>query len=232
MTTDTMLEAIAYDTRLDFPLHHKDDLVGAMTLRATVDFQGKLYDAGRGAELLPDFFFPIDSPDDFLTKVGELLIARGLAPWPSARVRTAPDQSVPTEPLESHLAEVIARIRVALCSPARDGLLPPDCVDAVDIVAHGLDFAGHPDGLSLWREALWGQRLVPEAVVAIEVLGEHVTAAAQRGEWAAITAICDCLDELLEPSLLATHHVGGIGRFQEPVTTDQQEGRDELRLHT
>lgn len=210
MTTDTELAAIAYDLGPSYPLTHKDDAVRAIAAHGTIEFRGKMYDAGWGAELLPAFFFPIGSPTEFLAKVGELLVARGLAPFPSESACATPAPTVPDEPPATHVAEVISRIQLALCSPTSDGVLPPDRVDALDIVAHGLAFAGHPDGLRLWREALWGQRLQPEAAETIEVMGEYVTAAAQRGEWAAITAICDCLDELLEPSLLGTRHVGGV----------------------
>lgn len=204
------VEAVAVNPLLQYPIREKAELLEALSHGFVVRFRDKAYDAAKNASLLPQFFFPINAPDDFTAKVGELLVARGLTPCPPRSMTTdRSDFRVSSEPPATRIEEVLARIEVALLSPVRDGFLPVERVDALDIIMHGLDFSSHSDGLELWREALWRQRLDGEARKAIMLMADYVTAAAQRGEWAAISAICDCLDDLLEPDLLASRHIGG-----------------------
>lgn len=67
--------------RLSYPLETKDEFIAQMArVRQRVNFRGRRYDVSSAAQLVPDFFFPVTSEADLLVKVGELLMARGLAP--------------------------------------------------------------------------------------------------------------------------------------------------------
>ena len=52
-----------------------------------------------------------------------------------------------------------SRSRVPPLPPPRGGRLDRETVEALDVVTHALVFVGHPHGLDLWRDALWGRRL-------------------------------------------------------------------------
>ncbi|TMQ14056.1 MAG: hypothetical protein E6J91_16535 [Deltaproteobacteria bacterium] len=64
-----------------YPINTKADFIEQMVaVSDTVVFRGVPYDTRFGAGLLPDFFFPLASEEDLVTKVAELLISRGLVP--------------------------------------------------------------------------------------------------------------------------------------------------------
>jgi len=67
------------DRNLQFPIPTKENFVNQMTASGTaVIFRKTSYDPRFAAGLMPEFFFPIDSPEDLLQKGVELMIARGL----------------------------------------------------------------------------------------------------------------------------------------------------------
>jgi hypothetical protein len=67
------------DRNLQFPIPTKEDFVNQMTASGTsVVFRKTSYDPRFAAGLMPEFFFPVTSPEDLLQKGVELMIARGL----------------------------------------------------------------------------------------------------------------------------------------------------------
>lgn len=213
MTNDVDLVRIAQGQHLTYPIATKSEFVAQMSADREVVFHDVTYDTKSAADLIPGFFFPLESADDLVRKATELLISRGLAEVPSAEGPIeAPPQNLasPTDRPASHIDDVIARLERSLVAPTRAGTLARERVEALDIVSHALDFVDHPRGLLLWREALWGHHLHPETGAAIEIMTAHVRAAAARGDWNAISEICDCLEDLLDPSVDARPHIGGI----------------------
>jgi len=66
---------------LSYPIETKAAFIEQMAASSDqVVFRGRSYDARFGAGLIPDFFFPLASEEDLVTKVAELLISRGLLP--------------------------------------------------------------------------------------------------------------------------------------------------------
>lgn len=64
-----------------YPVANRVDFVEQMcAVTEPVVFRGQAYDTGFAANLVPEFLFPIESEDDVLTKVTELLVARGFLP--------------------------------------------------------------------------------------------------------------------------------------------------------
>jgi hypothetical protein len=81
------IQELLRDRHLTFPIPSKDDFVDQMTRAGTpVVFRKTSYDPHFAAGLMPEFFFPIASPDDLLQKGVELMIARGLFAVPRADV--------------------------------------------------------------------------------------------------------------------------------------------------
>jgi|SRR5208282_453084 len=71
------------DRSLSFPIPTKEDWIHQMTCSGTpVVFRKTSYDPGFAAGLMPDFFFPVTTPEDLLQKGVELMIARGLFKLP------------------------------------------------------------------------------------------------------------------------------------------------------
>jgi hypothetical protein len=71
--------------RMSFPIATKQQFVEQLV--ATGDrivFQGRTYDTRAGAESMPDFFFPLESIDDLFVKAVELIVSRGLLPFPNS----------------------------------------------------------------------------------------------------------------------------------------------------
>jgi len=73
--------ALARARGLRFPIETKAQFIAQM-LRpgGPVIFRGVAYDPEFAANLIPEFFFPIDSEQDLVAKALELLMARGLLP--------------------------------------------------------------------------------------------------------------------------------------------------------
>lgn len=64
-----------------YPIPDRADFVAQMcAASAPVTFRGQDYEPEFAANLVSDFLFPISSEQDMLTKVGELLVSRGLLP--------------------------------------------------------------------------------------------------------------------------------------------------------
>lgn len=221
MLGDVEVARIAGSYPLTFPITSKSDLVAQMSLSSTITFRDIVYNARSAADLVPGFFFPLTSSDDFIAKSSELIASRGLADlppeWTEPDATGASTEHIPPADGGWRVDDVVGRLESSLAMPVSDGRLPRDRVDAIDVVSHALDFVDHPRGLELWREALWGRRLAPDARSAVEAMTVHVRAAAERGEWTTISEICDCLEELLEPSVAARRHVGGVPKGGAPA---------------
>jgi hypothetical protein len=100
---------------------------------------------------------------------------------------------------ESHINSVVESIRNRVQSPRDGEKLSKDAVEAVDIVHHGLVFSGHPEGMELWRAALWNSRLEKDAEESLRSMLVYLLAAIDRGEMDAVSKICDCLHEIMPP---------------------------------
>jgi hypothetical protein len=77
---------------LAFPITTKAQFVEQMVAGGErIMFGGVSHDTRLGAGLIPEFFFPIESAEDLIGKVAELLISRGLVSLPdSTTAPTAP----------------------------------------------------------------------------------------------------------------------------------------------
>lgn len=85
MTTEE-LAALAAEVNLRFPISVKDEFVAQMAQNGpSVTFRGEHYDVRFAANLIPEFFFPLDSVEDLVEKVADLLVARGMAPVAESR---------------------------------------------------------------------------------------------------------------------------------------------------
>jgi hypothetical protein len=80
-SSDSELASLIRSRGLTYPIATKPEFVRLMTRSAApVLFRGRRYDPAFGSSLVPEFFFPATSEQDLLTKIGELLISRGLLP--------------------------------------------------------------------------------------------------------------------------------------------------------
>jgi hypothetical protein len=71
------------DRCLSFPIPTKEDFINQMAgTGVPVVFRKTSYDPKFAAGLMPEFFFPVVSPEDLLQKGVELMIARGLFTLP------------------------------------------------------------------------------------------------------------------------------------------------------
>jgi hypothetical protein len=102
-----------------------------------------------------------------------------------------------TEPENDHIGHVVQSLEQLLRARPEHRELDPDTVHALDIVTHALEFTGAEDGLSLWREALWGRKLPEQGRAAVVRMLEYVMSAAARGEMSAIRDICGCLQRVV-----------------------------------
>jgi hypothetical protein len=79
------------DRPLSYPIATKEDFVEQMSGSGRpVVFRKTSYDPKFAAGLMPEFFFPVESPEDLLQKGVELMVARGLFKFPEYE---APKQS-------------------------------------------------------------------------------------------------------------------------------------------
>jgi hypothetical protein len=66
---------------LVYPIEKKSDFVAQMSRSNTpIVFRGKEYAPGWSSQLIPEFFFPVTSERDLVSKAMELLMARGMLP--------------------------------------------------------------------------------------------------------------------------------------------------------
>jgi|SRR5215469_8150365 len=81
---------------LSFPITTKKEFVEQMVASGEeIVFRGVAYETRFGAGLLPDFFFPLQSAEDLLTKAVELVISRGLLPLPESPTDVASKGDTP-----------------------------------------------------------------------------------------------------------------------------------------
>jgi hypothetical protein len=105
-----------------------------------------------------------------------------------------------TQSQATHIENVVALIESRMAAPRVHDVLEPETVEAIDVVNHALNFVHHPRALELWREALWGGALAPDAKAAVVAMMGHLLEAIARGEFEAISRICDCLNAYLPPA--------------------------------
>jgi hypothetical protein len=90
VSSHSELASLIRSRSLTYPIATKAEFVRLMTRSsAPVLFRRRRYDPGFGARLVPEFFFPAVSEQDLLTKIGELLISRGLLPVVCSAIRPA-----------------------------------------------------------------------------------------------------------------------------------------------
>jgi hypothetical protein len=68
---------------LSFPIASSGELGEQLAKTGEqIVFRGVCYDTRSGAELMPEFFFPLVSLEDLTVKAAELILSRGLLPFP------------------------------------------------------------------------------------------------------------------------------------------------------
>lgn len=78
---------------LRYPIQSKEEFVSQMVAKGQpVVFRGTAYDPAFAANLMPAFFFPVISPSDMVGKAMELIISRGLLPFPTAQRASDPNE--------------------------------------------------------------------------------------------------------------------------------------------
>lgn len=86
------VEQLLKERALQFPIPDKGNFIEQMAGRGEpVIFRNIAYDPLFAADLMPEFFFPILSPDDMLQKGVELMVARGLFPAPEITAEASED---------------------------------------------------------------------------------------------------------------------------------------------
>jgi hypothetical protein len=122
-----------------------------------------------------------------------------------------------THPENDHIGHVMRSLEQLLRARPVRGELDRDTVFALDVVTHALEFTHAEDGLSLWREVLWGRRLPEPVRVAIVEMLEYVMSAAARGETSAIRDICDCLHRVVGQDVFggSVPRIGGIRKISQ-----------------
>lgn len=136
----------------------------------------------------------------------------------------------------AHIAGVVQNIEDRIKAHRKGAILQRDTVEAIDIVHHAVTFVGHPRALELWREALWERRLARGAKQAIIEMLEYLLEAVARGEFSAVSRICDCLYVLLDAgssqkvdpwkTVALSEETMGSG---SSITPQVRDGSDELR---
>lgn len=215
------LRGIAYAPCLRYPIATKAEFVAQLSTVGSVTFRRTEYQAAA-ANLIPAFFFPVPSADELVERTMDLLVARGLAAAPeSARPALPPGPVARRDRMSPHLARIVARIELSIAQFPPDGRTDVECIHALDVLTHALDFVDHPEGLSIWREALWKRRLHPDGYRALTKMLEHLQAEVALGHVAAASEICDCLEDLVDPDVTPRPRVGGLRRAG--VTTNKEE---------
>ncbi|MGI5148114.1 hypothetical protein ACQEVC_17335 [Plantactinospora sp. CA-294935] len=211
---DSDLARIARESQLEYPIATKSEFVEQMSRAPQVTFRGVAYETRFAAALIPGFFFPISSAEDLVRKTTELLATRGLrAPSPPSTGANRRAGGRPTGPGRS-IEEILADLEATITDPTVDET-DRHRIDALDVVTHAFEFVGHPRALDLWREAVAGR--FPAATRAtVGTMLRHMKQAIDRGDWDAVTAVCDCLFDLYHPGTPRVH-VGGIRRAAPPA---------------
>jgi hypothetical protein len=58
--------------RVGFPIESREQLRKGLAGERDVEFRGERLEVDETLELLPDYYFPIESPEDFLAKIADL----------------------------------------------------------------------------------------------------------------------------------------------------------------
>ena len=96
-----------------------------------------------------------------------------------------------------HVRAVASSLEQRIKGRSEQGLIDKEAVLALDVVAHALTFAKSPDGVTLWREALWQRRLSEPSRAALNELLSYIVDATARGELGAASSICNCLEAVV-----------------------------------
>jgi len=189
-----------------YPVPTKEEFVELLARSGVVRFRDTDYDARSAADLVPAFFFPLESEEDFLAKVHDLLVSRGLEPT-AVRATHAPEPApdLTRAPAATVVAYVTERVAHGPLPPLPDG----GWVDAVDYVTHALDLVRPPGALAAWRATVHDGELTATARAALVELVTFVRTAAVEGRWEVASRICDCMGDLVDPTL-APQRVGGL----------------------
>jgi len=201
---DDDLAALAH-TRLTFPVATKSEFVRQVAVRPTVTFAGTRHESRSAAALIPGFFFPLVTAADFHSKVRDLLVSRGLVPAPRPRPFRPPVTDLTRQTPEG----VVAQVRAWVAAGPGSGEPDHVWVDTIDYLTHALDLVQPFDAFRLWRAAVLEGDLAPAAAEAVRSMVEEVRRAAADGDWSVASEICDCLAQLVDPSLMR-QHVGGF----------------------
>lgn len=109
-----------------------------------------------------------------------------------------------TELVACDIEQVLADLERSVGGMRRVGaVLGRDVIDALDVVHHALEFAGHPQGLALWREALYEGTIAPDGRAAIRQMLAALNEAVVNDETQRILEICDCLEVFMRPQTQA-----------------------------
>jgi hypothetical protein len=100
-----------------------------------------------------------------------------------------------------HATYVADTVEYLTSTRPEHGSLDGEHVLAMDILMHALKFCDVPDGLAMWREALWHRTLREPAKQAIVFMLNHITTAIARGELDAAGKICNCLNAVTDPTV-------------------------------
>lgn len=105
-----------------------------------------------------------------------------------------------TELVACDIEQTLADLERSVGGTRRMGaVLGREVIDALDVLHHALEFAGHPQGLVLWREALYEGTIAPEGRAAIQQMLAFLNEAMANDETQRILEICDCLEVFMRP---------------------------------
>ncbi|GIG92098.1 hypothetical protein [Plantactinospora endophytica] len=211
---DNDLARIAREFQLEYPIATKSEFVEQMSRSPEVTFRGVAYETRFAAALIPGFFFPISSADDLIRKATELLATRGLrVPAPPSTGATRRPGGRPDGPARS-IEEILADLETTITDPTVDET-DRHRIEALDVLTHAFEFVGHPQALELWRAAVAGH-LPATTRDTVGTMLRYMKQAIDRGDWDAVSAVCDCLFDLYHPESPRVH-IGGIRRTAPPA---------------
>jgi len=109
----------------------------------------------------------------------------------------------------SHIETVVQRIQARIEARPAHAYLDQETVEALDVVNHALHFVKHPRGLELWRAALWRKQVNEDVLQALTEMLTYLLDEVAKGNFEAVTKICDCLQPLVSSTLAAEElHAG------------------------
>lgn len=122
---------------------------------------------------------------------------------------------IASEQATTHSAYIADMVHFLIQTRPEHGALNGDCVLAMDILMHALKFCDVPDGLMIWREALWHRILPSPGRQAIVGMIDHIIAANDRGELNSAGKICNCLSAVMDPAVFRSVSQRRISSDQE-----------------